>query len=331
LDNLRCRNENLGILQGNINILYFLCTGFNTLIKTLLMKKLILPFLSLSLFVSACSKDDDKAPKEIIQLQEVEMEDSKLSFTYNEQSQPTKIQFSMKVNDESYLPMYYLDFTYNNGKPATADFFIRPQINEDYKRQSSAKLVYEGGNLSYTALVGYDENGTPDEDRRDTFFYTFNAAKQLTSLKSGSNGAAISLGWDGRNNLLVSTYTQEISDERITTSFEHGYDNNINPYSFNGLGFLLTILNLGQLEMPDQLLSANNAVSYKQTNKRETLDNGQVVGEPVYEYTTITRSITLDENGLPATIELKEKKTASSGSEENQTRPYKFKYSIKKQ
>lgn len=295
------------------------------------MKKLILPFLSLSLFISACSKDDDKAPEEIIQLQEVEMEDSKLNFTYNEQSQPTKIQFSMKVNDEAYLPVYYLDFTYNNGKPATADFFIRPQINEDYKRQSSAKFVHEGENLSYTALLGYDENGTPDEDRRDTIFFSFNAAKQLTSLKSGSNGAAISLGWDGRNNLLVPSHIQEISDERITTSFEHGYDNNINPYSFNGLGFLLTTLNLGQVEMPDQLLSANNGLSYKQTIKRETLDNGQVVGEPAYDYTTITRSITLGEKGLPAAIELKEKKTTSSGSEENQTRNYKFKYSIIKQ
>ncbi len=110
------------------------------------MKKLILPFLSLSLFISACSKDDDKAPKEIIQIQEVEMDDSKLSFTYNEQSQPTKIQFSIKVNDEAYLSMYYLDFTYNNGKPSTADFFIRPQINEDYRRQSSAKFVHNGGN-----------------------------------------------------------------------------------------------------------------------------------------------------------------------------------------
>ncbi|WP_127129209.1 hypothetical protein [Pseudoflavitalea rhizosphaerae] len=295
------------------------------------MKKLILPFLSLSLFISACSKDDDKDPKEIIQLQEVEMEDSKLSFTYNEQSQPTKIQFSMKVNDEAYLPMYYLDFTYNNGKPATADFFIRPQINEGYRRQTSAKFVHEGGNLSYTALLGYDENGTPDEDRRDTLFYTFNAANRLTSLKAGSNGAAISLGWDGRNNLLVPPHTQETSGERITSSFEHGYDNNTNPYSLNGLGFLLIILNLSQVEMPDQLLSPNNGLSYKQTIKRETLDNGQVVGEPAYDYTTITRTITLGEKGLPATIELKEKKTTSSGSEENQTRNYKFKYSIIKQ
>jgi hypothetical protein len=296
------------------------------------MKKLILPFLSLSLFVSACSKDDDKAPKEIIQLQEVEMDEGKLSFTYNEQSQPTKMQLSTKVNDETYLPMAYLDFTYNNGKPATIEYFVRPQINENYRRQLSAKFVHNGETLAYLARVGYDENGTPEDDIRDTIFYTFNAAKQLTSIKSGSNGAPVSLGWDGRNNLLIPTYTQEISDKRITTSFEHSYDNNINPYTFNGLGFLLTAINFGQVEMPDQLLSANNAVSYKQTVKTENLDNGQVVGEPEYEYTTITRSIILNENGLPATVEYKEnKKYAPSGYEENETQTYKYKYIITKQ
>lgn len=299
---------------------------FDTQIKTLLMKKLILPLFSLALLISGCSKDKDKAPEEIVLIQEMEFEMGKANFTYNEQNQVTKMQIAMKVEEGVYLPMGYTDFTYSNGLPVTTDFYSKRELNGAYRHVGTTKFAHNGKNIAYAAFVTYDDNGEPELNERDTMFFTFNSNNQLATIKVGTDGDAASLGWDSRGNLLMPTGTFTNGDERITTTYEHSYDNNINPFKQNGLGFLLVFSNLSGIELEDQLLSNNNSVSWKQTEKTEHLVDGTVQGEPVYEYRTITRAITLDENGLLKQVDWKQQTTYSDfEEEETQTRTYKYK------
>ncbi|MBO9632925.1 MAG: hypothetical protein J7578_07375 [Chitinophagaceae bacterium] len=290
------------------------------------MKRFLLPVLLGALFITSCKKDDK--PQEVVQIQQIDTDNgAKFHFTYNDNNQVTKMEVSYQT-----IPVGYINFNYNNGLPVSAESYYKEALDQDFKLETGFKFATSGQNIAYAAMVDYNADGSIDEESRDTTYFSFNSANRIASIKYGFNNDPFTIGWDNNNNLKLTTVTETNGDYRYTTSYEHSYDNNVNPFRY-GLGAMILAIEFYELETADQIWSANNSLSMKTTQKNERMGNGQVLGTS-YRYDNTTRSFTLDENGLPKTCKLirATKLVSESGSEDNDSYETTFTYTcVKKQ
>lgn len=277
------------------------------------MKRVFLFVFFSAALLAGCKKDKDKAAN--FQLLDMEIPMGNLRFSYNDQSQLTKINIDSKMDNGSFKPQGYVELVYNNGFPAYAENY-QVTDNGAMAHASSMKFVLDDrNNIAYVAIQGYNVEGNPASNSKDTTFLKFNANNQLISITNDGYSQFTDFGYDSRGNLVIPGFIENQLDSKYTYSFEQSYDNNINPFRYNGLGIMLMTLGIGQLETPDQLLSYNNPLMLKMNAKNERLDEG-VVSETDYITMTFSREFTYDEYNIPKKAMLTQTvKQANQGEE----------------
>lgn len=232
------------------------------------MKKFLLSVTAITLFFTACKKDDAKTttpgtdnpvvdtPKLITEIRAVDpsqyMIDSVI-FKYNEKNQ--LISSQMSFDDENVL----LEATYTDGKMTKITASVNGTAKRDYKAfkyNSAGKLThviaYNGdtdADINYDSLV-YDANGKLIAD------YIRFDGKATVSRKNA-------FVWEGNN--ITTQYAIDVVDgvEKDTSySHHYSYDTNNNFQSFtSGVMFMFND------EEWAYGFSANNVVKYERVEK----------------------------------------------------------------
>lgn len=257
----------------------------------------ILPIALLSgCLVASCKKNDNNppAPSEstFVQLQKAEMDDETIDFRFNDQHQLTKLEITDNENGQL---SQYTTFTYENGLPAKAEFYSR--YGNEFHKYSEYHYKHDAQKkLSYIAIGHKTEDGS--YNWTDTLDLIFNAANKLSGIKFRMEGAALTeYQYDSKGNFIRTDNQVRYGDYVLQNKYQFRYDNNVNPFSVNGLGLLLFTVQGFDYFTQGQLFSSNNPVYEENAYTRTQMnENNQQIG--LYESTNnIEYTNTPDEQG----------------------------------
>ncbi|MBO9632926.1 MAG: hypothetical protein J7578_07380 [Chitinophagaceae bacterium] len=295
------------------------------------MKKFFLPVLAAGLILTGCGKDSDPAAP-VYQLTKAEYDKDVFEFSYNEQNMLTRIDYKNTDPVEPATP-FYVVVNYNNGKPASADMYMKPASGTPYPARNFDFNLDGQNNIAYVAVGYYEENGTiPADARRDTTRFQYNADKKLTGVKYRWSDTYETWTYDAQGNFQTPNSNQMVDGfGYMSTILEQRYDNAVNPFRNISLGQFIFALVGDEFEYKDQLLSNNNPVAYKE-DYTETIKYGESSITRKYYY-YITRTNTLDENGaLKASSMLEKDEKIENGQVVNTENygPYDRKFTVVK-
>lgn len=269
------------------------------------MKKALLPVLASVLVLSSCKKDKDA--KFMYQLTRAEIESQAFDFTYNDQNLLDRIDITDTRTEDPSEP-YYVLVNYSDGVPSSLDLYVKPPIGAGVPVRNFRFGRDSRNNIAYTAAISYQENGQlpPAQEPRDTTRFQYNTDGKITGVKNYWDGEFRTWTYDAQGNYIINDESNMEGGTGWTLKLlEQRYDNAINPFSNMGLGQFIYAFVGEEFELKDQLLSTNNPVSYKE-DYTEFYNENEGIGSTKYLY-FMTRTNTLDENGVLKTSELNEK------------------------
>lgn len=297
------------------------------------MKKALLPVLASVLVFSSCKKDKDA--KFMYQLTKAEIENQVFDFTYNDQHLLDRIDIAINQSGEpGQGQSYYILVNYSDAVPSSIDLYAKPPVGAGVPVRNFRFGRDSRNNIAYTAAISYQENGQlpPAQEPRDTTRFQYNTDGKITGVQHPYDQSFETWIYDAQGNYIQQDRSNMEAGIGWTLKLlEQRYDNAINPYSNLGLGQFIYAFIGEEFEMRDQLLSNNNPVSYKE-DYTEFEQDGEAISayKGLYD---ITRTNTLDENGVLKSSELHERyerlKNGQSISVDNDG-PYTRKFTVVK-
>jgi YD repeat-containing protein len=269
------------------------------------MKKALLPVLASVLVLSSCKKDKDA--KFMYQLTRAEIETQAFDFTYNDQNLLDRIDITDTRTEDPSQP-YYVLVNYSDGVPSSLDLYVKPPTGAGVPVRNFRFGRDSRNNIAYTAAISYQENGQlpPAQEPRDTTRFQYNADGKITGVKNYWDGEFRTWTYDAQGNYFIQDESNMEGGIGWTLKMlEQRYDNAINPFSNMGLGQFIYAFAGEEFELKDQLLSANNPVSFKEDFTEFNHEGEGIVSNKILYY--MTRTNTLDENGVLKTSELNTK------------------------
>lgn len=264
------------------------------------MKKTLLPLLAaLSLF-SSCSKDDDK-PQDIVLLQKLEAGNETISFQYNEQNLLTKMEM-LEKRGEAFSVHEYMTVTYADGIPVKAEIFRKPEATF-YREVEVTFNLNTQKRIGYAVRKYFNPDGSPDGDN-DTTDFTYNADNRIIKVVDREYPTDFwNLAYDAQGNYKPANEQREDEYQKTEMTYDFRYDNGINPFATNGIGYMIFVVYGGDFFSETMLLSVNNNTLEKEIRKY-TYKNGG--GDPDVSETTYTTEITntYDEQGLMKELDI---------------------------
>lgn len=297
------------------------------------MKKALLPVLASVLVLSSCKKDKDA--KFMYQLTKAEIQKQVFDFAYNDQNLLDRIDISYNAGGEpGQGEAYYILVNYSDGVPSSIDLYAMPPVGAGVPVRNFRFGRDSKNNIAYTAAISYEENGQlpPAQEPRDTTRFQYNTDGKITGVKNYWDEDFNTWAYDAQGNYIQQDRSNMEGGIGWTLKLlEQRYDNAINPFSNLGLGQFIYAFVGEEFEMRDQLLSNNNPVSYKEDYTEFEHDgDGISANKSLYD---ITRTNTLDENGVLKTSDLYERyerlKNGQSISVDNDG-PYTRKFTVVK-
>lgn len=228
------------------------------------MKKFIGALFLAFVFLTACTRNNDK-PEELIQVQEIESENTAFHFKYNELDQLNRFEVWNKAGGDNSKKLYsYVAINYANGTPESADFFEQGIGGSLYRKTVATYHYTPLRRIKYTVFTYFEPDGSPLNRKNDTL-----------DLQFDSNNRIISIGWrgsylpenvysyDAQGNLIQLEQNISLQSDTYKYTHQHSYDSYPNPFAANGTGTTLCILYFNEYFYPYELLSAKNPTYYK--------------------------------------------------------------------
>ncbi|QEC43070.1 hypothetical protein [Pseudobacter ginsenosidimutans] len=257
------------------------------------MKITLLSLLSLVLLIAGCNKNDNN-PQTFIQLQRIGSSEEAYAFQYNEDHLPAKIEL-YKSSDGAPVLDEYFTVSYENGAPVKAEYFNKR--NGSFKLSTRYTFTTDTQKRITKALIKrFSSDGTelPETIKRDYVFN--NNGKLVKIIFNEDQDNTWVLEYDANGNYKESPYTNDQPTLKHTRTADYKYDNNINPFSVNGLGIMMMVAFDGDVFNADMLLSENNISSSKFVDTRIDYPGTQFQ-ETTIETKSITYANAFDANG----------------------------------
>lgn len=236
--------------------------------------------------LGSCSKKD-KGPagekQSFIQLQQVEQEENLVTFQYNASNQVARVEQKEKTEATTWETNQYTNFIYENGSLQKAEYFLRS--GTDFYKGREYKYHLDGQKrIAYIARTFFYVNG--NVNRKDTIEYTFNMHDQLVGLEfSGENYHVYK--YDDKGNFKPDDAEVHEDNELAIISYDFRYDDQLNPFSVNGLGLTLFSVYMDDTFTFNQLLSSHNPILDKTIiDIKELGENGETLSDAQNTYTS---------------------------------------------
>lgn len=234
------------------------------------MKKALLPLLAAAALFSSCNKDDDK-PKDIVLIQKIEAGSQTMTFQYNEQNLFTRLEFLEKRGDASVITEY-TNITYADGVPVKAEKFRTDGVDAFRQMEITFNLNSQK-RIGYAVRKYFNPDGSADGDN-DTTDYSYNSDNRIIKMVDRKYPDDImDLSYDAQGNYKLNNDGRDDADLKVEMIYDFRYDNGINPFATNGVGYILFVVYGGDFFGESMLLSTNMPTLEKEIRKY-TYKNG---------------------------------------------------------